>query len=191
MGEWVTSDRTGALYSWDLVNHTIKKTYQITESKKKHRDKDHSNKDSANTDYMSSKKNILVLVEIEYLKLVAVATGDKQITIYDLNKGEKIVGLNMSSGGVHQMKFFESYQVLLIAGYENTIPIFSITPKYNDMNILGRLVGHLSLVTAIEVVEGSPMVVSGDDNGCLKLWDIRTFHCLQTIELGHKTTMNK
>lgn len=97
----------------------------------------------------------------------------------------------MSSGGVHQMKFFASYQVLLVAGYENTIPIFSVTPKYYDMNILGRLVGHLSLVSAIEVIEGSPMVISGDDNGCLKLWDVRTFHCLQTIDLGHKTTMNK
>ena len=34
------------------------------------------------------------------------------------------------------------------------------------------------------------MVLSGDDNGCLKLWDIRNFNCLQTIDLGHKTSMN-
>ena len=197
MDEWVTTDRTGALYSWDQKNHIIKESYDVFGNKfEKHKKNQMANKekevikDNGNSDIYHSNKIILLLVEIEYLKLVAIATSDKQVSIFDQAKGEKIIGLNMSTGGVHQMKFFNSYQVLIIAGYENTLPVFSITPKYNDVNILGRLVGHQSQITCIEIIENTPMVLSADDSGSLKLWDIRTFTCLQTLDLGKKTSIN-
>ena len=67
--------------------------------------------------------------------------------------------------------------MLLVAGFENTIPVMSITPDYFDLSIVGRLVGHLTLITAISVLEGSPMVFTADDSGVIKCWDIRKFTC--------------
>jgi WD40 repeat protein len=89
------------------------------------------------------------------------------------------------------MKFLGAFQVLVVAGYENSIPVFNITPRYYDVNVVGRLVGHVSIVTALEVMEGTPMVVSADDTGCIKTWDIRSFQCYQTIEMSHKTIIGQ
>ena len=47
-----------------------------------------------------------------------------------------------------------------------------------DINILGKLIGHNSMVTAMVCIENSPMVVSADDCGIIKLWDIRNYHCI-------------
>jgi WD40 repeat protein len=108
----------------------------------------------------------------------------------DQNKAKVLFCLNMVKGGVHQIQFFQGYQVLLIAGYENSIPVFSITPRFYDLTVIGRLVGHLSIVTAISCLEGTPMVISADDNGCIKTWDIRSLQCYQTIQLSHRTVIN-
>lgn len=35
------------------------------------------------------------------------------------------------------------------------------------------------------------MVVSADDNGIIKIWDIRTFKCIQTVQVGSKTVISK
>lgn len=37
----------------------------------------------------------------------------------------------------------------------------------------------------------SPVLVSGDDGGTLRLWDIRTFSCLQSLNFGKKTQITK
>lgn len=37
----------------------------------------------------------------------------------------------------------------------------------------------------------TPVLVSGDDAGQLKLWDIRTFACIQSIPFGRKTQISK
>lgn len=120
------------------------------------------------------------MVEIGFLKLIVTASTDKHLRIWDLKnpqKPEMLPALNMVKGGVHQIKYFKSYQVLLVAGYENSIPIFKMTPKYYDMSVVGRLIGHLSIVTAIDCLENTPMIISADDNGCLKTWDVRTLQC--------------
>jgi hypothetical protein len=34
------------------------------------------------------------------------------------------------------------------------------------------------MVTALDVIEDTPMVVTADDAGCIKIWDIRSLKCL-------------
>lgn len=170
---WATADKKGALHIWDLLTNEIKQSFYP-----KHETKE-------------PQRYIMDLAEIEYVKLVATASADKHITLWDLNKGNIIFSINMIKGGVHQIKFFATYQVLLIAGYDNAIPVFSVTPTYYDLNICGRLIGHLHIVTAIECIENSPMVITADDNGTIKTWDIRSFQCCQTIGLSRKTLITK
>jgi hypothetical protein len=35
------------------------------------------------------------------------------------------------------------------------------------------------------------MIITSDDSGTIKTWDIRSFHCLQTIDRGNRTIINK
>ena len=34
------------------------------------------------------------------------------------------------------------------------------------------------MVTAIETIENTPMVISADDTGTIKVWDIRELRCI-------------
>jgi len=41
----------------------------------------------------------------------------------------------------------------------------------------GQLKGHGSMITAMTCIEESPMVISADDCGVIKVWDIRDLKC--------------
>jgi hypothetical protein len=43
---------------------------------------------------------------------------------------------------------------------------------------MGKLIGHNSMVTAFVCIENSPMIVSSDDCGIIKVWDIRDLKCI-------------
>lgn len=58
-----------------------------------------------------------------------------------------------------------------------------------DAGCKGELVGHENLITAFCLVADSPLLVSADDKGKLKLWDFRNFTCLQTIDFSDKTAI--
>ena len=61
---------------------------------------------------------------------------------------------------------------------------------YHDEIKKGKLVGHVSMITAIQVIENTPMLVSADDVGTIKVWDIRQLRCIQSIELGGKAIIH-
>ena len=65
---------------------------------------------------------------------------------------------------------------MVTAGYQNAISIFNISSEYLDYSLVGKLIGHNAMVTAICPVEGSPMVVSADDLGVIKgFFDIELY----------------
>ena len=79
----------------------------------------------------------------------------------------------------------------MTAGYENSISIYEIHPEFLDQSLLGKLIGHNSMVTAIQCIEKTPMIMSADDTGIIKLWDIRTFKCIQTCDVGSKSLISR
>jgi len=50
--------------------------------------------------------------------------------------------------------------------------------KYNDGDYVGQLEGHTSIITAIQCMEQSPIVITCDDRHIVKLWDIRVMKCI-------------
>jgi hypothetical protein len=47
------------------------------------------------------------------------------------------------------------------------------------------------MVTAIQCIEKTPLVVSADDTGVIKLWDIRNLKCTQTVDLYAKSIITR
>ena len=41
------------------------------------------------------------------------------------------------------------------------------------------------------MVKGTPMVVSADDRGKVKVWNVRNFKCMQTIDFTDKVTITR
>jgi WD40 repeat protein len=62
---------------------------------------------------------------------------------------------------------------------------------YLDTNLKGELTGHESLVTSFTLLRKSPMVVSADDKGKVKVWDLRNYKCIQTLDFRDKTNITK
>lgn len=89
------------------------------------------------------------------------------------------------------MIYTYEYQVILTSGYENRINIFAINPSLCDYDLKGRLVGHPSMVTAIQVIKNTPIVVSTDDFGSVRLWDIRHLKCFQQLSIGNRAMITK
>lgn len=50
----------------------------------------------------------------------------------------------------------------------------------------GQLTGHNAQVTAIEVIKDTPLLISADEIGFIKTWDIRNMSCFQTIHFESK-----
>ena len=56
--------------------------------------------------------------------------------------------------------------------------MFEINPKFHDVTAIGKLSGHTSMLTSIQNIGKTPVLVSGDDSGSIRLWDIRNFACI-------------
>ena len=166
---WITTSKSSILHVWDM-----EKEVKITD---------------LSTPLIHS--NIIDIVPIEVLKLIAVSSMDKMITIWSLQERRIVITLDMSVGGIHTTLWSANYQVLITAGYENTIKIWNIDPIYHDISLAGKLKGHMGMLYAVEAIPKTPMVVSCDDLGHFKVWDIRTLRCVQTIKLDAKLTVNR
>lgn len=57
--------------------------------------------------------------------------------------------VNVNHNHLHQVIFFKTYQMIITCGYDNHINLYQLHKKYNDGDLMGKLEGHTSLVTAI------------------------------------------
>jgi WD40 repeat protein len=58
-----------------------------------------------------------------------------------------------------------------------------------EHNLIGKLIGHSSMVTSVQCVDKTPMVVSCDDTGVIKVWDIRKLSCIQTVAMESRNVI--
>lgn len=169
VNQWMTTDRSNVINVWDIEKEAL--VCQLSHKR--------------------IQSTIIEVTEIPIMKLIAVGSLDKLLTVWDLNKRAMLLIIDLTVGGIHSLLCFKTYQVLVTAGYENSISVYQINPIFLDHDLLGKLVGHNSMVTAIQCIEKTPLLVSADDNGTLKLWDIRSFKCVQTVDVGSKTVITR
>ncbi|CAD8098769.1 unnamed protein product [Paramecium sonneborni] len=168
--KWITTDATFKLYEWDLQTENVANIYS-------------TNKISG---------CIIDCVEVVHMKMIATASLDKQVVVWDLNtKDIKIVVSLKEHGGIHSLIYSYYYQIFITCGYSTYINVYEINPKFHDVTMIGKLSGHTSMLTSIQMIGRSPVLISGDDGGTLRLWDIRTFSCLQSLNFGRKTQITK
>ena len=164
---WVTTDKSNVLNIWDLSEDKL--AYRL----------------------QSEKINaaILDLMVIEVMKLVAVSSVSKNITLWDFKKKALVLEIKFPKSGIHKMVYSNTFQTLITAGFEHRISLWEINPVHLDCTKVGQLVGHVNIITVIQVIEKTPMVITGDEMGQLRIWDIRKNNCLQMIDLGSQTSI--
>lgn len=96
----------------------------------------------------------------------------------------------MTEGGIHSLKFSNQFQTILVAGYCNHVKLYSLHNECYDPSYEGALVGHIAMISGLQIMKHSPMVVTCDDSGILKVWDIRALTAIQTLLIGSNTIMH-
>ncbi|KAL4446069.1 hypothetical protein ABPG74_021608 [Tetrahymena malaccensis] len=167
---WITTNRLNQIYTWNLIDEKLQDTIPT------------------NT---FIKGSIIQVMEIAHIKLVAIASVDKQITFWNFYNKQMMLCLPVKDSGIHNLSYSYHHQMIITAGYEQIIYLYSIDPVNIEYKQEGRLIGHGSMVTALQQIDNTEMIVSADDQGVLKIWDIRSFGCLQTIQLFIKSTINQ
>lgn len=97
----------------------------------------------------------------------------------------------MSNRGIHTVHFSNTYQILLSCGYETKIDVLEVNPEFFDISVKGTLVGHESMISTFIPIEKTPMVASADDKGKIKIWDIRSYKCIQTVDFGDQVFISR
>jgi len=166
---WITTDQSHSLHIWDIEKEELSSTLSSPKIK----------------------SNILDVIPLELYKLIAVASRDKKVTFWNVERQVVALEIDLPYAGVHSIAWSNAFQVFLVAGYDKNITVWNIHPVYFDATLVGELIGHEAFVTGIEVIDNTPMVVSTDETSILKLWDIRTMHCFQTMEIESIVSIKK
>jgi len=156
-GHWVTSDKTHVLNEWDLYTEVCKPW-----------PKRHS-------------AQIVALLELPRLRL-ATAALDKTLVLWDLTHGTSLLTLLLGDVSAHTLVYCHDFDLLLSAGYEVSASVWRFDSP-SDCSLAARLEGHGHTVTALECLRGTPLAVTADDAGNIKTWDLKTFQCLQTLNV--------
>lgn len=86
----------------------------------------------------------------------------------------------LNLAGVCHLAYSEQYSYLFSAGFDRDAyvwnPFIATCP-------VGTLRGHKTSLVGVNVVFGTPQVVTADKGGIIKVWDIRSFRCMQTLTM--------
>jgi WD40 repeat protein len=128
-------------------------------------------------------KEILDCIEIKKPMLVLTACMDKKIRLINLNDREIVeIWDDQHKSAIRSLDYNPNVGVgtILSVGFEYSINVWSPEVALNDA-FKGKLEGHYSPVIMCKFLSGSPMCVSVDEEGNVRIWDSRQLLCLQLI----------
>ncbi|KAJ6110018.1 hypothetical protein N7486_002253 [Penicillium sp. IBT 16267x] len=112
-------------------------------------------------------------------KLLASASEDKTIKVWDANSGHCLQTLEGHNGSVTSVTFNDS-KLLASASGDQSIKIWDT----DSGQCLQTLKGHSHWVRSITFSRDSKLLASASDDQTIKVWDANSGYCLQTLE-GH------
>ena len=117
------------------------------------------------------------IIVIDAMAILACSCLDGNIHLIDLHSSTVHRKLSGHHHGVLFLRYSLEYRYIVSGGIDHSIRIWNPFVKSNVI----ILRGHRSQLVGIEIVSGTPEVLTADEAGIVKVWDIRTFKCTQTI----------
>jgi pre-mRNA-processing factor 19 len=110
---------------------------------------------------------------------VVTASLDRTWAFYDLGTGKcrQVVSDEKVQGGYTRVQFHPDGLILGTGTADSFVRIFDVKAQKN----VATFKGHVGAVSGLSFSENGFYLASGDDNGTVKLWDLRKLECLQTI----------
>lgn len=125
----------------------------------------------------SHSRIILTMLNLAGLEMLATASMDCMISLWDLQTGKHKRSLEGHSKGVCCLSYSPEYRFLVSGGFDFDVIVWN---PYVEHLIL-RLPGHTNSICGVEIVADSPQLVTADVDGVIRVWDVRNFACVQTF----------
>jgi WD40 repeat protein len=135
--------------------------------------------------YSFDREHTDMVFTIEHMPaLDTAATGgmDGLVCLWDMNQMALRHTLRGHENGVSDLCFSNDNRMLLSAGLDHQIIVWN---PFVD-NLVTKLIGHNHPVMGVCVMEGTPQIVSSDQEGFVRIWDVRTFQCVSTFQSQYK-----
>eukprot|EP00743_Colponemidia_sp_Colp-15_P008893 GILK01009703.1.p1 GENE.GILK01009703.1~~GILK01009703.1.p1 ORF type:complete len:1022 (-),score=193.31 GILK01009703.1:203-2842(-) len=120
---------------------------------------------------------VLSLLEIPTLDSIASGSVDATIRLWDIKTGTTRKELTGHVQGVRSLAYCTDYRFLVSAGFDYDALVFN--PYVEKLNF--RLHGHNAPLVSVQCPPGTTQIITADVQGFVKIWDIRTFACMQTL----------
>ncbi len=114
-------------------------------------------------------------------KLIASASWDKTIKLWDAKNGDYLATLKHHQGGINSVAFSPNSKLLVAASEDKTISIWQINNR--QPKLLHTLTGHDDSVKNVTISPDGKLIASGSYDKTIKLWDFRG-NLLNTLK-GH------
>ena len=120
---------------------------------------------------------VMSLLALEGVDQLVSASLDTTLCMWDTYTHEMTTHLKGHKKGVFSMSYHPSFRLLISSGFEHDAYVWSPFVKA----LVYKLKGHHASLIGVQFVEGSNEIITADTDGLFKLWDIRSFKCLQTF----------
>ena len=127
---------------------------------------------------LSSSQNAIRTI-YHKLNSLLVSGTDEVIHMYDIKKKLSEGDLMTYSGSVNDIKIQDNY--LIVAGENNTIPIWRMT----DFNNIIELKGHKKAINSIDMHTTGGFLVSGGRDNCVIIFDLLTGRKIEKFEFDY------
>eukprot|EP00736_Rhodelphis_marinus_P002551 Rmarinus@m.8401 len=120
---------------------------------------------------------VMAIGALEDRDWLCTASLDRTVKLWDRNTLIFHRELAGHTKGVTSVAYSLEYGLLMSAGSDRDVLLWSPVVK----GVLHRLKGHEKPLVGVETVDTTPEIITADAGGVIKIWDIRTFGCLQTL----------
>jgi WD40 repeat protein len=132
------------------------------------------------TDQRGHSGPIMDILPIKEQNYLATAALDGKICLWDAATEKNVKTLGGDSShikGITSLEWYPGNYSLLSAGLDHDVYVFNTYVKEK----IFTLKGHTHPLVGVKWIEGTPQIVTADISGMVKVWDARTWLCVQTF----------
>lgn len=116
------------------------------------------------------KKTVKMLAFSRNSRVLATASDDKTVKLWDTSNGQLIATLTGHEGGVYDLRFSPDGQTLASLSDDKKPRVWNV----GTGQLQATLLGHKGKVWNLEFSPDGRTIVTGSDDGTAKLWDVAT-----------------
>lgn len=110
------------------------------------------------------------------------AYSHSTFTLYDANKEAEVAKVDQELTFANSFKLLQRDNLLVAANDNHTVSVYDT----RDFKLVKSFIAHSNVITALDVQQDSHTLITGDQDGSMRLWDLQTFRCVQELSVHRR-----